>query len=87
MYIRTMYGPVSTTCIHEVTALGVLCCLVCLFDLACFFLPSFSSLIKTCTCCVALPCLFVSLTVLACLFLLSSHLSLKHVHTCIEAQA
>ena len=31
------------------TALGVLCCFalfVCLFDLACFFLSSFSSLIK-----------------------------------------
>ena len=28
----------------------VLLCLVCLFDLACFFLSSFSSLIKTCTC-------------------------------------
>ena len=26
---------------------AVLLCLVCLFDLACFFLPSFSSLIKT----------------------------------------
>ena len=26
----------------------MLLCLVCLFDLACFFLPSFSSLIKTC---------------------------------------
>ena len=31
----------------SVTALGVLWC--CLFDLGCFFLPSFSSLIKTCT--------------------------------------
>ena len=29
----------------KVTALGVLLCLVCLFDLACFFLSSFSSLI------------------------------------------
>ena len=29
---------------------AVLLCRVCLFDLACFFLPSFSSLIKTCTC-------------------------------------
>ena len=32
----------------KVTALGVLCCFalfVCLFDLACFFLSSFSSLI------------------------------------------
>ena len=29
---------------------AVLLCLVCLFDLACFFLSSFSSLIKTCTC-------------------------------------
>ena len=29
---------------------AVLLCLVCLFDLACFFLPSFSSLIQTCTC-------------------------------------
>ena len=28
---------------------AVLLCLVCLFDLACFFLSSFSSLIKTCT--------------------------------------
>ena len=28
---------------------AVLLCLVCLFDLACFFVPSFSSLIKTCT--------------------------------------
>ena len=27
---------------------AVLLCLVCLFDLGCFFLPSFSSLIKTC---------------------------------------
>ena len=27
---------------------AVLLCLVCLFDLACFFLSSFSSLIKTC---------------------------------------
>ena len=27
---------------------AVLLCLVCLFDLACFLLPSFSSLIKTC---------------------------------------
>ena len=27
----------------------LLCLVVCLFDLACFFLPSFSSLIKTCT--------------------------------------
>ena len=29
---------------------AVLLCLVCLFDLACFFLSSLSSLIKTCTC-------------------------------------
>ena len=28
--------------------------LPCLFDLACFFLPSFSSLIKTCTCFLSL---------------------------------
>ena len=28
--------------------IAVLLCVVCLFDLACFFLPSFSSLIKTC---------------------------------------
>ena len=28
----------------------MLCLNCCLFDLACFFLPSFSSLIKTCTC-------------------------------------
>ena len=28
---------------------AVLLCLVCLLDLACFLLPSFSSLIKTCT--------------------------------------
>ena len=28
----------------------MLLCLVCLFDLACFFLSSFSSLIKTCRC-------------------------------------
>ena len=36
--------------IRESDCLGcaVLLCLVCLFDLACFFLPSFSSLIKTC---------------------------------------
>ena len=29
---------------------AVLLCLVCVFDLACFFLSSFSSLIKTCMC-------------------------------------
>ena len=36
------------TCIYEGDCLGcaVLLCLVCLFDLACFFLSSFSSLIK-----------------------------------------
>ena len=36
---------------HTYTHIGcaVLLCLVCLFDLAFFFLPSFSSLIKTCT--------------------------------------
>ena len=33
----------------DVPVHAVLLCLVCLFDLACFFLPSFSSLIKTCT--------------------------------------
>ena len=56
--------------------------LCCLFDLACFFLPSFSSLIKTCIhtcmhvhvlCCFAL---FVCLTLVASFFLLI----LKHVH-------
>ena len=35
----------SSFFLGKVTALGVLC-LPCLFDLACFFLPSFSSLIK-----------------------------------------
>ena len=35
--------------IHACTCgCAVLLCLVCLFDLACFFLSSFSSLIKTC---------------------------------------
>ena len=38
--------------LRKVDCLGVLCCFAllpcCLFDLACFFLPSFSSLIKTC---------------------------------------
>ena len=38
----------------------VLCCFallfVCLFDLACFFLPSFSSLIKTCTVYLSVLC-------------------------------
>ena len=33
----------------------VLLCLV-LFDLACFFLPSLSSLIKTCTCYTSVTC-------------------------------
>ena len=64
---------------------AVLLCLVCWFDLACFFLPSFSSLIKTCTyihtlfivlCCFAL---FVGSTLLASFFL-PSHLSLKRVY-------
>ena len=36
-------------CFHcHMYMLGVLCFFVCLFDLACFFLSSFSSLIKTC---------------------------------------
>ena len=35
----------TCACIHRP---AVLLCLVCLFDLACFFLSSFSSLIKTC---------------------------------------
>ena len=37
---------------------AVLLCLVCLFDLACFFLPSFSSLIKTCT---YVQCMYASI--------------------------
>ena len=38
----------SSFVLGNVTALGVLCCFhCCLFDLACFFLPSFSCLIKT----------------------------------------
>ena len=37
----------SSFFLGKVTALGVLCCLALLF--VCFFLPSFSSLIKTCT--------------------------------------
>ena len=52
---------------------AVLLCLVCLFDLACFYLPSFSShkhvLIHTST----------ALHILAEIFR-PSHLSLKHVH-------
>ena len=40
----------SSFFLRKVTALGVLCCFALLFvHLACFFLPSFSSLIKTCT--------------------------------------
>ena len=40
----------SSFFLGKVTPLGVLCCFaLCLFDLSCFFLPSFSSLIKTCT--------------------------------------
>ena len=36
---------------------AVLLCLVCLLDLACFFLPSFSSLIKTCiSICITCTC-------------------------------
>ena len=36
---------------RKIDCLGcaLLLCLVCLFDLACFFLPFFSSLIKACT--------------------------------------
>ena len=63
----------------QVTALGVLCCFalydlssassynvhVCLFDLACFFLSSFSSLIKNmymymCRCCLWMIAVFLS---------------------------
>ena len=48
----------ATVYIHACTRIYMymymhVCCvalLCCLFDLACFFLPSFSSLIKTCTC-------------------------------------
>ena len=49
----------SSFFLGEVTALGVLCCFtlfVCLFGLACFFLSSFSSLIKNMHIC------YVSLT-------------------------
>ena len=38
----------SHTCTYACLGCAMLLCLVCLFDLACFFLPSFSSLIKTC---------------------------------------
>ena len=43
--------PRQLSCLRKSDCLGcaVLLCLVCLFDLPCFFLPSFSSLIKTCT--------------------------------------
>ena len=34
--------------IHDCLGCAVLLCFVCLFDLACFFLSSISSLIKTC---------------------------------------
>ena len=69
--------------------LGCTCCVAlhcCLFDLACFFLPSFSPLIKICNMksdclgCAVLLCLVVCLTLLASFFL-PSQLSLKHVHS------
>ena len=48
-----VYNPTHThthTCTHTHThMLGVLCCFALFVCLACFFLPSFSSLIKTCT--------------------------------------
>ena len=46
-------------------SLGVLC-LVCLFDLACFFLSSFSSLIKTCICTHIFSALCVCVCVCVC---------------------
>ena len=46
MYTRQLIFLRKNDCL----GCAVLLCLVCLFDLACFFLPSFSSLIKTCTC-------------------------------------
>ena len=50
---RTSHQPrsVHTLYIHvQVTTFGVLCCFALFVDLACFFLPSFSPLIKACTC-------------------------------------
>ena len=75
------HGMYST----HVQYMGVLCCVVLLcylFDLACFFLPSFFNYSLTCiymymwlpwVCCVALPCCLFDL---ACFFL-PSHLSLN----------
>ena len=62
---------------------AVLLCFVCLFDLACFFLSSFSSLIKTCTA----VHVYVHLYVHAC-FIRTSIWSFKipvHVYTCGQA--
>ena len=51
MYMYVLRIASSSFFLGKVTALCVLlpCLNCCLFDLACFFLPSFSSLIKTCT--------------------------------------
>ena len=75
-----IYDPLSTTCIHDVTALGVLCCFalfVCLTLLASFFLPSRLLLNMYMLCCFAL---FVCLTLLASFFLSSFSSLIKHVH-------
>ena len=54
VHVREIHVQGSSFFLGKVTALGVravLLCLVCLFDLACFFLSSFSiiSHLKTCT--------------------------------------
>ena len=46
---QPMYVLSGSFFLGKVTAFGVLRCFALLFDLACFFLPSFSTLLKTCT--------------------------------------
>ena len=93
----------SSFFLEKATALGVLCysCLVvCLFDLACFFLPSFSSLIKTCihecmyTCTYACTCTrnnycdiqpgYIQDFLLGGGGKVFSHASTKHLHVSVE---
>ena len=70
-----MYIHVEAARKSDCLGCAVLLCLVCLFDLACFFLSSFSSLI----------CIYTCIYIVVCLTLLASfffpfHLSLKHVY-------
>ena len=66
----------------KVTGLGVCCVALpcCLFDLAYFFLPSFSSLIKTCTCTLLPIC--TPLTTCTCSYTTCSPLTTCSYTTC-----